>query len=240
VLFFLLVSYVWSMFSYFLTSKIPIFLFFKAIKWLGGMIVSNLIWLISFCCTFWNVITVANNSVVLTFCFLIEFINVVCVTVLAAILWTYCTSFSLCSVQILQPPAGYVPIRTPARKLTATPTPMAGTPMGFRMQTPDSKTQIVDLQPKGNLPMMKPDDMQYFDKLLVDVDEDSLSPEEQKERKIMKLLLKIKNGTPPMRKVGGEWHSDNVILLIFSIYLLYYCMYSVVNAHLVWNLDWCW
>jgi splicing factor 3B subunit 1 len=78
---------------------------------------------------------------------------------------------------------------------------MAGTPMGFRMQTTDSKTQVVDLQPKGNLPMMKPDDMQYFDKLLVDVDEDTLSPEEQKDRKIMKLLLKIKNGTPPMRKV---------------------------------------
>lgn len=44
---------------------------------------------------------------------------------------------------------------------------MAGTPAGFRMQTPDTKTQIVDMQPKGNLPMMKPDDMQYFDKLLV-------------------------------------------------------------------------
>lgn len=25
------------------------------------------------------------------------------------------------------------------------------------------------MQPKGNLPMMKPDDMQYFDKLLVSV-----------------------------------------------------------------------
>lgn len=35
----------------------------------------------------------------------------------------------------------------------------------------------------------------------VEVDEATLSPEEQKERKIMKLLLKIKNGTPPMRKV---------------------------------------
>jgi len=70
------------------------------------------------------------------------------------------------------------------------------------MQTPDSKTQVVDLQPKGNLPTMKPDDMQYFDKLLVDVDEESLSPEERKERKIMTLLLKIKNGTPPMRKVS--------------------------------------
>lgn len=34
------------------------------------------------------------------------------------------------------------------------------------------------------------------------MDEETLSPEEQKERKIMKLLLKIKNGTPPMRKVS--------------------------------------
>jgi len=55
-------------------------------------------------------------------------------------------------------------------------------------------------QPTGNLPFLKPDDIQYFDKLLVEVDEETLSPEEQKERKIMKLLLKIKNGTPPMRK----------------------------------------
>ena len=69
--------------------------------------------------------------------------------------------------KVLQPPAGYVPLRTPARKLTATPTPMAGTPMGFRMQTPDHKTSVVDMQPKGNLPLLKPDDMQYFDKLLV-------------------------------------------------------------------------
>ena len=35
---------------------------------------------------------------------------------------------------------------------------------------------------------MKPEDAQYFDKLLVDVDEEALSPEEQRERKIMKLL----------------------------------------------------
>ena len=41
--------------------------------------------------------------------------------------------------------------------------------------------------------------------LQVEVDEETLSPEEQKERKIMKLLLKIKNGTPPMRKVSLQW-----------------------------------
>ena len=33
-----------------------------------------------------------------------------------------------------------------------------------------------------------------------DVDEAELSAEEAKERKIMKLLLKVKNGTPPQRK----------------------------------------
>ncbi|XP_074659649.1 splicing factor 3B subunit 1-like isoform X2 [Tubulanus polymorphus] len=110
--------------------------------------------------------------------------------------------------KVLQPPAGYAPIRTPARRLIATPTPIAGTPVGFRIQTPDHKTQVVDMQPKGNLPMMKPDDIQYFDKLLVEVDEESLSPEEQKERKIMKLLLKIKNGTPPMRKAALRQITD--------------------------------
>lgn len=33
-----------------------------------------------------------------------------------------------------------------------------------------------------------------------DVEDEELSQEELKERKIMKLLLKVKNGTPPQRK----------------------------------------
>ncbi|KAL1462904.1 hypothetical protein WDU94_014707 [Cyamophila willieti] len=110
--------------------------------------------------------------------------------------------------KVLQPPAGYIPIRTPARKLTATPTPIAGTPTGFFIQQEDKTAKYMDNQPKGNLPFLKPEDAQYFDKLLVDVDEESLSPEEQKERKIMKLLLKIKNGTPPMRKAALRQITD--------------------------------
>ncbi|XP_060529898.1 splicing factor 3B subunit 1 isoform X1 [Cylas formicarius] len=112
--------------------------------------------------------------------------------------------------KVLPPPAGYIPIRTPARKLTATPTPLVGsTPVGFFIQTEDKTAKFLDNQPKGqNLPFMKPEDAQYFDKLLVDVDEDALSPEEQKERKIMKLLLKIKNGTPPMRKAALRQITD--------------------------------
>ena len=76
---------------------------------------------------------------------------------------------------------------------------------GFRFQMEDDKVKVVDdLQPAsaGNqLPYMKAEDTQYFAKLLEDVEDEDLPPEEQKERKIMRLLLKIKNGTPPMRKV---------------------------------------
>lgn len=40
------------------------------------------------------------------------------------------------------------------------------------------------------------------------MDESTLSAEELKERKIMKLLLKIKNGTPPMRKAALRQITD--------------------------------
>ncbi|XP_065896764.1 splicing factor 3B subunit 1-like isoform X2 [Dysidea avara] len=110
--------------------------------------------------------------------------------------------FPLEGFKILKPPVAYQPIRTPTRKLTATPTPMGMS--GFHFQMEDNKVKIVDnMQPQdaGNqLPFLKPEDAQYFSKLLEDVDESMLSSEEQKERKIMRLLLKIKNGTPPMRK----------------------------------------
>ena len=110
--------------------------------------------------------------------------------------------------KILPPPSGYQPIRTPARKLQATPTPMAGIASGFFMQK-EEKVTMMDMEPKGsNLPPLKPEDIQYFDKLLTEVDEEALNPEERKERKIMQLLLKIKNGTPPMRKAALRQITD--------------------------------
>ncbi|XP_028968033.1 splicing factor 3B subunit 1 [Galendromus occidentalis] len=112
--------------------------------------------------------------------------------------------------KILPPPSGYIPIRTPARKLAATPTPLGGLgPGGGFFFQKDEPVKNVDTQPKNaSLPPLKPEDMQYFDKLLTDVDEDLLSPEESKERKIMTLLLKIKNGTPPMRKSAMRQITD--------------------------------
>ncbi|KAJ1978846.1 U2 snRNP component prp10, partial [Dimargaris xerosporica] len=112
--------------------------------------------------------------------------------------------------EILQPPASYVPIHTPARKLTATPTPM-GNAGGFMMQEED-RSQQYDVPPEvpgmPNLPFFKQEDMQYFGKLMDDKDETQLSADEAKERRILRLLLKIKNGTPPMRKAALRQITD--------------------------------
>ncbi|KAI1729329.1 splicing factor 3B subunit 1 domain-containing protein [Ditylenchus destructor] len=119
--------------------------------------------------------------------------------------------------KILAPPTGYVPIRTPARKLLATPTPMGGS-VGFHIpQTPERGGAgekgvggILDTQPKDKeLPALKPEDIQYFDKLLLDVDESTLTKAEKNEREIMTYLLKIKNGTPPQRKSGLRKITEN-------------------------------
>ena len=105
--------------------------------------------------------------------------------------------------KILEPPATYVPLRTPSRKLLATPTPMS-TP-GFMLgQTPARDSYGISVLPEssGNedLPFVKEEDYRHFGKLMEEVDESTLSNEEMKERKIMRLLLRIKNGTPPQRK----------------------------------------
>ena len=67
--------------------------------------------------------------------------------------------------KVLEPPQGYAPIRTPARKLMATPTPMGGTPM-YQIPEEDHQQKFdVPIEMEG-LPEMKPEDQQYFGKLL--------------------------------------------------------------------------
>jgi splicing factor 3B subunit 1 len=118
--------------------------------------------------------------------------------------------------KVLDPPPGYEPIRTQARKLMATPAPIAGAGGvgGFMMQEPESvksmgKELPTDIPGVGDLQFFKPEDMAYFGKLMEGGDENSMTVEEMKERKIMRLLLKVKNGTPPMRKTALRQLTDN-------------------------------
>ncbi|PWY99800.1 putative splicing factor 3b subunit 1 [Testicularia cyperi] len=116
---------------------------------------------------------------------------------------------------IVEPPPDYAPIRTPAQKLMATPAPENGG--GFMMQdeaaaraavtemVPDLPTEIPGV---GQLAFFKAEDQTFFKKILSKEDETALSADEIKERKIMRLLLKIKNGTPPMRKTALRQITD--------------------------------
>jgi splicing factor 3B subunit 1 len=106
--------------------------------------------------------------------------------------------------KIMEPPPGYVPNRTQQSKLLSTPSLIDATPEGFSIaSTPNIDEYGVPVaHDNSELPYIKPEDYQYFGKLMEDVDEDALPIEEMKERKIMKLLLKVKSGTPPQRKTA--------------------------------------
>mmetsp|Transcript_20149 Transcript_20149/g.60219 ORF Transcript_20149/g.60219 Transcript_20149/m.60219 type:complete len:1222 (-) Transcript_20149:178-3843(-) len=107
--------------------------------------------------------------------------------------------FPLSGYEIVRAPANYQPIRKTVMS-TPTPTP-GGTPL-FSMQDPDAPKpyEVPGNASVGEMPMIKPEDYSYFAPLLAGDNDDNLSPEEAKERKIMRLLLKVKNGTPPMRR----------------------------------------
>jgi splicing factor 3B subunit 1 len=109
--------------------------------------------------------------------------------------------------KVLIPPSTYKPIRTPARKLLATPTPL-GTPLYAIPEENRGQQYDVPKEMPNGLPDMKPEDLQYFGVLMNDDDEKQLSPDEQKERKIMKLLLKVKIGSPPQRKTALRQLTD--------------------------------
>ncbi|KAF2436365.1 putative splicing factor 3B subunit 1 [Tothia fuscella] len=116
--------------------------------------------------------------------------------------------------KILDPPPGYEPLRAPARHIMGTPAATSSLAGGFMMQEPANASMMAKQLPTeipgvGDLQFFKSEDMQYFNKLVDGQDENSMSVEELKERKIMRLLLKVKNGTPPMRKTALRQLTDN-------------------------------
>lgn len=107
---------------------------------------------------------------------------------------------------VLKPPEGYKPVQSVARKLLRTPlvpqtplytipaeTPTAKESLGIPVEVPESLRGI----------SMKPDDYKNFASVLTKgKDDKDITEAEQVERRIMRLLLKIKNGAPSVRKVA--------------------------------------
>ncbi|KAF7374770.1 U2 snRNP component prp10 [Mycena sanguinolenta] len=108
---------------------------------------------------------------------------------------------------VVAPPAGHNPA---AQKLTTTP---LNTADGFTIHE-RSNASIPDLvlEPPasvGSLAFFRAEDAEYFSQILVEEDESELTVETLKERKILRLLLKIKNGTPPVRKTALRQLTQN-------------------------------
>ncbi|ORY01982.1 armadillo-type protein [Clohesyomyces aquaticus] len=111
--------------------------------------------------------------------------------------------------KILDPPPGYEPVRT----AVGIPAQLPAGYQGFVMQESESGGMLGQQLPTaipgvGELQFFKQEDMKYFGKLVDGADENELNMEELKERKIMRLLLKVKNGTPPMRKTALRQLTD--------------------------------
>ncbi|CAE6397727.1 unnamed protein product [Rhizoctonia solani] len=121
------------------------------------------------------------------------------------------------------PPTGYVICPPPPGYSVSAPRKFAPAPSpaytGFQIQedsdaaaaaaaaglAPELPTEIPGV---GSLAFFKAEDAQYFSKILKEEDESDLSVDELKERKIMRLLLKIKNGTPSVRKTALRQITD--------------------------------
>ncbi|EPR61395.1 putative U2 small nuclear ribonucleoprotein family protein [Toxoplasma gondii RUB] len=128
--------------------------------------------------------------------------------------------------EIVPPPADYNPPPSSAAAaaararhqaigmtpgVAATPTPIGVTPLYTMPEEgviPGGMEGLMtmgggiggQLTAEGGGVTMKAEDYQFFAKLFEDKDEDAMTQEEVKERKIQLLLLKIKNGTPPLRR----------------------------------------
>lgn len=118
--------------------------------------------------------------------------------------------------EIIAPPVGYTPTRTNTSALLSAPTSVGIRGSGaYELPGQVNKEHfgvqsMHEIDP--DMPDLKPEDYQYFGELLKETDEEVSDRKKRKAREIMKLLLKIKNGTPPMRKVALRMITDQAVM----------------------------
>ena len=121
--------------------------------------------------------------------------------------------------EIVEPPADYDRRGEDERRaLLGEKDASDAQPAGFAIQTtkPVESYGVSLLKPEteagagpGALPMIRPQDMPFFGKLMEKGDAEEDTPERANERNIMQLLLKIKNGVPATRKAAMRQITDD-------------------------------
>ncbi|KCV73183.1 hypothetical protein H696_00726 [Fonticula alba] len=111
--------------------------------------------------------------------------------------------------EILEPPADYVPLYTPSRKQMMTPTP-AHTAGGFFIsEDTRAALPVADMNVDGIELSQK--DLGLFGVLLepeAEQAEQAMTLQQAKERRLLRLLLRIKNGSSAMRKSAFRQITD--------------------------------
>ncbi|RKO95404.1 hypothetical protein CAUPRSCDRAFT_12898, partial [Caulochytrium protostelioides] len=124
---------------------------------------------------------------------------------------------------ILEPPPNYVPLRHANRHSIHVAAAggaaggSAGLAGGFTMDTEAQSAMAARMLQSelpesipgvGHLQSFSDEDRRHFGKLLENEDETALSAAEQRDRRILRLLLKIKNGAPHVRKAALRTLTD--------------------------------
>ena len=104
--------------------------------------------------------------------------------------------------EIVQPPVDYNPIRK-QRPMQPKETPF----YSLNEDIPTTLPPELQVQSESNEIPLKAHDYQFFGKVFNEKTDDELTPDEVRERKILSLLLKIKNGTPQVRRQSLKYYN---------------------------------
>ena len=100
-----------------------------------------------------------------------------------------------------------MPIRTPARKLMATPTPDVGATPLYQLPSEQSNAGLgSDMPPTpANLPFVKPEDYQYFAPLLKEDEEiEDMTAEEAREQERVHSAELVRDGVEEAARCAEE------------------------------------
>ena len=106
---------------------------------------------------------------------------------------------------IVAPPPGHGAAAGGARPMLDTPTPGFTLPEGGAGA---AAAGAAELSLPEDLPALRKGDAEHFGALAEDVEEGALDKKEAVRRRILRLLLKVKNGTPPQRKTALRQLTD--------------------------------
>lgn len=103
--------------------------------------------------------------------------------------------------EIVPPPEGYVSSVKPVEQvIEGFHIPKETTIQQYNIPLNDSED--------ADLPFLSPEDFTYFGALLQVKEEDVKDADTRRRREVMRLLIQIKNGSPPVRKIALKWLTD--------------------------------